>query len=53
MEARDTETALSAMRSRVWAPAPSLLLSRAISDMDESGFPEAVAPWFPDEEPAG
>ncbi len=28
------------------------LLSRAISYMDESGFPEAVAPWFPDEEPA-
>ena len=27
------------------------LLSRAISYMDESGFPEAVAPWFPDEEP--
>ena len=29
------------------------LLSRAISYMDESGFPEAVAPWFPDEEPGG
>jgi hypothetical protein len=27
------------------------LLSRAISYMDESGFPEAVAPWFPDEGP--
>ena len=28
------------------------LLSRAISYMDETGFPEAVEPWFPDEEPA-
>ena len=25
------------------------LASRAISYMDESGFPESVAPWFPDE----
>jgi hypothetical protein len=24
------------------------LLSRAISYMDESGYPEAVEPWFPD-----
>jgi hypothetical protein len=28
------------------------LLSRAISYMDETGFPEAVEPWFPEEEPA-
>lgn len=25
------------------------LASRAISYMDESGYPEAVAPWFPDQ----
>jgi len=24
------------------------LASRAISHMDESGFPEAIEPWFPD-----
>jgi hypothetical protein len=30
-------------------PALVWLLSRAISYMDESGFPEAVEPWFPDE----
>lgn len=28
------------------------LLSRAISYMDETGFPEAVEPWFPEEQPA-
>ena len=28
------------------------MASRAISYMDENGFPEAVAPWIPDEEPA-
>jgi hypothetical protein len=27
------------------------IASRAISFMDESGYPEAVAPWFPDEGP--
>jgi hypothetical protein len=32
------------------APAVVWLASRAISYMDESGFPEAVGPWFPDEE---
>ena len=25
------------------------LASRAISYMDENGFPEAVAPWIPDD----
>jgi hypothetical protein len=30
-------------RALVW------LLSRAISFMDESGFPEAVEPWFPED----
>jgi hypothetical protein len=29
------------------------LLSRTISYMDESGFPEAVEPWFPEQEPVG
>lgn len=28
------------------------LASRAISYMDESGFPEAVRPWFPEASPA-
>ena len=27
------------------------IASRAISYMDENGFPDAVGPWFPDEEP--
>ncbi len=27
------------------------LASRAISYMDETGFPEAVEPWFPDADP--
>ena len=31
------------------APALVWLASRAISYMDESGFPEAVEPWFADE----
>ena len=31
------------------APALVWLASRAISYMDESGFPEAVEPWFRDE----
>jgi hypothetical protein len=31
------------------APALVWLASRAISYMDESGFPEAVQAWFPDE----
>lgn len=26
------------------------IASRAISYMDENGFPDAVGPWFPDEE---
>ncbi len=30
-------------------PALVWLASRAISYMDESGFPEAVEPWFPEE----
>jgi hypothetical protein len=29
------------------------IASRAISYMDENGFPDAVAPWFPPEEPEG
>ena len=31
-------------------PALVWLVSRAISYMDESGFPDAVGPWFPEEE---
>lgn len=31
-------------------PALAWLASRAISYMDESGFPEAVEPWFVEEE---
>jgi len=30
-------------------PALVWMLSRAISYLDESGFPEVVEPWFPDE----
>jgi hypothetical protein len=33
----------------VSTPALVWLASRAISYMDESGFPEAVEPWFPEE----
>jgi hypothetical protein len=36
------------------SPAVVWLASRAISYMDENGFPEAVAPWFREEDvPAG
>jgi hypothetical protein len=31
-------------------PAVVWLASRAISYMDENGFPDDVAPWFPDED---
>jgi len=31
-------------------PALVWMASRAISYMDESGFPEAVEPWFPEED---
>jgi len=34
---------------RASTPALVWLASRAISYMDESGFPEAVEPWFPEE----
>jgi hypothetical protein len=33
-------------------PALVWLASRAISYMDETGFPEAVEPWFPAEAPS-
>lgn len=29
------------------------LASRAVSYLDENGFPDAVAPWFPEEEAPG
>jgi hypothetical protein len=35
--------------SEASTPAIVWLASRAISYMDETGFPEAVRPWFPDE----
>lgn len=41
-----------AVRSALDQASPAALLwvaSRAISYMDESGFPEAVEPWFPEE----
>ena len=34
---------------RASTPALVWIASRAISYMDETGFPEAVEPWFPDE----
>jgi hypothetical protein len=43
-----------AVRAALGAASPEATLwlaSRAISYMDESGFPEAVRPWFP-EQPA-
>jgi hypothetical protein len=41
-----------AVRAVLAAAQPEAVLwlaSRAISYMDESGFPDAVRPWFPDE----
>ncbi len=43
-EAVRTVLASASPEAVVW------LASRAISYMDEYGFPEAVAPWIPDEE---
>ena len=42
-----------AVRRALGVASPEALLwiaSRAISYMDESGFPEAVEPWFPDDD---
>ena len=42
-----------AVRRALGMASPEALLwiaSRAISYMDESGFPEAVEPWFPDDD---
>ena len=42
----------AAVRTLLTEASPASVLwlaSRAISYMDESGFPEAVEPWFPDE----
>ena len=50
--ARRPELGDEAVRSSSSVRAPKRLLwiaSRAISYMDENGFPEAVGPWFPDE----
>ena len=45
------DEAVRAALSEVSAPAVVWLASRAISYMDEAGFPDDVAPWFRDEEP--
>jgi hypothetical protein len=41
-----------AVRQAIGQASPAAIVwlaSRAISYLDETGFPEAVAPWFPDE----
>ena len=45
-----------AVRQALAQASPDALVwiaSRAISYLDENGFPEAVGPWFPDEESPG
>jgi hypothetical protein len=44
------DEAVRAALATASAPALVWLASRAVSYMDESGFPEAVDPWFPEEE---
>jgi hypothetical protein len=51
-EKGNPEAGDEAVRAVLTAASPSAvawLASRAISYMDESGFPEAVEPWFRDE----
>ena len=54
--AADREHGDEAVRYVLAQASPEALVwfaSRAVSYLDESGFPDAVAPWFPDEdEPA-
>jgi hypothetical protein len=45
------DEAVRALLERASPEATVWIASRAISYMDENGFPEAVAPWIPDEEP--
>jgi hypothetical protein len=42
------DDAVRAVLAEVQPEAVLWLASRAISYMDESGYPEAVGPWFPD-----
>ena len=46
---RHGDEAVRSALSQASAPALVWFASRAISYMDESGFPEAVEPWFADE----
>ena len=48
---RHGDEAVRAVLSEVSAPALVWLVSRTISFMDESGYPEAVEQWFPDSRP--
>jgi hypothetical protein len=43
------DEAVRAVLANVQPEAVLWLASRAVSYMDESGFPEAVGPWFPEE----
>ena len=47
---RHGDEAVRQVLSEASAPAVVWLASRAISYMDENGFPEASAPWFTEEE---
>jgi hypothetical protein len=47
------DEAVRAALSEVSAPAVVWLASRAISYMDEAGFPDDVAPWFREDEITG
>jgi hypothetical protein len=44
---RHGDEAVRKVLAEASAPALVWLASRAISYMDENGYPEAVAPWFP------
>jgi len=46
------DEAVRQVLDEVSPPALVWLASRAISYMDETGFPEAVEPWFPTESPS-
>jgi hypothetical protein len=49
--AKSGDEAVRAMLTEASPEALVWIASRAISYMDEQGFPEAVEPWAPDEEP--
>jgi hypothetical protein len=48
---RHGDAAVRAVLSEVDTPALVWLASRAISFMDESGYPEVAERWFPDDNP--